>query len=106
MKTTTLASLALALTMGGALVPVQARAQFDFGNGGGGESSAPAISGFKLNTKKTLKLDFRNANIDAVLSLFQKASGVTIVKDPALTGGITLTSAKAVPLKDAFQILE
>ena len=106
MKTTTLASLALALTMGGALAPVQARAQFDFGNGGGGDDSRPAISGFKLNPKKTLKLDFRNANVDAVLSLFQKASGVTIVKDPSLTGGITLTSAKAVPLKDAFQILE
>ncbi|RYG87889.1 hypothetical protein EON77_01460, partial [bacterium] len=106
MKTTNLPLLALALTMGGTLVPSQARAQFDFGNGGGNNESRPAITGFKLNPKTTIKLNFRNANIDAVLAIIQKTSGITIVKDPALTGGITLTSAKAVSLKEAFQILE
>ena len=92
--------LALALTLGSSLSP----AQFDFG-GGSGETRS-AIESLKLNPKTRIKLDFRNSNVDLVLSLFQKTSGITIVKDPALTGTITLTSAKAVPLKEAFQILE
>ncbi len=94
---------ALALVLGAARAP----AQFDFGGGGGGGGSAetPAYEAFKLNPKTRIKLDFRNANVDQVLALFQKTSGVTIVKDPALTGTVTLTSAKAVGLKEAFQIL-
>src|SRR5690348_5277953 len=73
----------------------------------GGESNGPAQSAweqFKLPSK-TLKLDFRNANPDMVLSLFTKTSGITIVKDPTLTQPLTLTTAKAVPLKQAFEIL-
>jgi len=72
--------------------------------GGGGGQSKPAWTEFKL-PKKTMKLDFRNANVDMVLSLFTKTSGITIVKDPTLTQPITLTSAKAVPLDQAFEIL-
>ena len=60
----------------------------------------------KLNTKTKVKLDFKNANVDLVIGMFQKTSGVTIVKDPSLTGGITLTSASAVNLTTAFTILE
>lgn len=71
---------------------------------GGGASSKPAWSEFKL-PKKTLKLDFRNANADMVLALFTKASGISIVKDPTLTQPLTLTTAKAVPLEQAFEIL-
>lgn len=52
-----------------------------------------------------MKLDFRNASPDMVISLFSKTSGITIVKDPALSQPITLTSAKAVPLDQAFEIL-
>src|SRR5690349_5365153 len=89
-----------ALVLAWALVPVLVWAQFDFG---GGETK-PAWESFKLPSVK-MKLDFRNANVDNVLSLFQKTSGVTIVKDPTLTGAITVTSAKAVSLNEAFQIL-
>lgn len=77
---------------------------------GGGEttsstsSSTKAWASFKL-PKKNMKLDFRNANVDMVLELFQKESGITIVKDPALTGPFTLTTAKAVPISDAFATL-
>lgn len=73
--------------------------QFDFG---GGRSSRPWES-FDLPNKK-IKLDFRNANVDMVISLLSKTSGITIVKDPALTGPITVTSATEVSLSDAFQI--
>ncbi len=74
-------------------------AQFDFG---GGRSNRP-WEGFELPATK-IKLDFRNANVDMVISLLSRTSGVTIVKDPALTGPITVTSASEVPLTEAFQI--
>lgn len=71
----------------------------------GGENSSPWAA-FKLNPKVRLKLDYRNSNIDAIIAMYQRASGVTIVKDPALTGPLTISSAKAVPLAEAFQILK
>jgi len=99
-----LKSLALAAVVGGVLVaPVTAHAQFDFG---GGQTSDKPWDDFKFNKNTKIKLDFRNANVDAVLSLFQKTSGITIVKDPSLTGPITLTSAGAITLSEAFQILK
>lgn len=92
-----LATLALAATV------ALSSAQFITG-ADGSTSSSKAWADFKL-PKKTLKLDFRNANPDMVLSLFTKTSGVTIVKDPALTQPLSLTTAKAVPLSEAFEIL-
>jgi general secretion pathway protein D len=77
-------------------------AQFDFGGGATGPSEP--WKQFKLNGSK-IKLDFRNANVDSVIALYSKASGINIVKDPALTGPITVTSASAIPLDEAFQIL-
>lgn len=90
----------IALSM--ALATSLAMAQFDFGGGGG--SSKPAWESFKL-PNKTMKLDLRNSSVDMVLTLFTKTSGITIIKDPSLTQPITLTSAKAVPLNEAFEIL-
>ena len=90
------------------VTPSAALAQFDqggfggFGGGGGMDFPLPAWEQFKLNPKTLLKLDFRNASIDAVLSVFSQTSGIAIVKDPSLTGGITLQSPKQVSLKDAF----
>ncbi len=77
------------------------QAKFDFG---GGQTTDKPWEEFKL-PKTTVQLNFHNAGVDNVLALYQKLSGVTIVKDPALTGQITITSAKSVPLKDAFNIL-
>lgn len=84
-----------------ALVTCSAWGQFDFGGGG---AAKPAWESFKL-PKKTIKLDFRNSSVDMVLSLYTKTSGITIIKDPALTQPISLTSAKPVPLAEAFEIL-
>ena len=104
MKIASISALALVF---GAMLPMAAQAQFDFGGGfGGGGSTGGDLSGLKLNPKTKIKLDFRNANVDLVLQAFMKTSGITIVKDPSLVGGITLTSASAVPLKQAFTILE
>lgn len=97
MRRTSLSILCLA-----ALAPGLAMAQFDFG---GGASNDKPWTDFKLNSKTRLRLTFRNAGIDSILQLYQKQSGVTIVKDPALTDKFTLTSATPVSLNDAFQIL-
>ena len=91
--------LALAMLAG------SAPAQFDSGGGSSSNDDKPAWEQFAFNPKTRIKLNFRNANIDMVLALFEKTSGVSIVKDPALTGPISLTSAKPISLKDAFQIL-
>ncbi len=55
--------------------------------------------------KTKIKLEFRNATVDNVLSLYQKVTGVTIIKDPTLTGTLTISSAKPVKLSDALEIL-
>ncbi|WP_309717162.1 secretin N-terminal domain-containing protein [Armatimonas sp.] len=106
MKTNLFARHFPLLLLAVALMPSAAHAQFDqFGGGGFGggmDFPKPVWEQFKLNPKTRLKLDFRNASIDAVLSVFSKASGIAIVKDPALTGGITLQSPTDQPLKDAF----
>lgn len=79
-----------------------AAAQFDFGGGSTGPSEP--WKEFKLSNSK-IKLDFRNANVDSVIALYSRASGINIVKDPSLTGPITVTSAGPIPLNEAFQIL-
>ncbi|MBS1706507.1 MAG: hypothetical protein JST40_11585 [Armatimonadetes bacterium] len=93
LKKSVLALALLSVTATGTL------AQFDAGG-----ASRPAWEQFNL-PKKTIKLEFRNASIDMILALYTKASGITIVKDPNLRDAITLTTAKAVSLADAFEIL-
>ena len=103
MRIPTLPLAASLLLVGGAMAP--AHAQIDFF---GGDDSAPPKSAwdqFKLDPKTRVRLDFRNASVDAVLQMLSQASGVTIIKDPALTGGITLQSPKQQSLSDAFAML-
>jgi general secretion pathway protein D len=83
-------------------MPLAAFAQNIFDDGSG--SSVKPWESFKL-PKKTIKLDLSNASADAVISLFEQVSGVTIVKDPALNGKLPITSARAVDLNTAFNIL-
>jgi general secretion pathway protein D len=95
-------SLALALVAGS-----MAFAQFDMGGGSSTSSSSGSwAEKLKMTSKAKIKLDFRNANIDLVLQMFQKTSGKTIIKDPNLTGPFTITSAGNVDLSTAFTILE
>lgn len=85
------------------LLPLNvARAQFTTG---GDQPARPAWTQFKLDPKKRITLSFRNANVDMVLDVFSRASGITIVKDPALKEPITLTSAKPLSLNEAFEVL-
>jgi len=85
------------------LLPFAAFAQFDFGPGGAPDTSP--WKSFKLSTKKRIKLDFTNASVDAIVRFYATQSGVSIVKDPALTGTLTVTSAAPVSLDTAFSIL-
>jgi general secretion pathway protein D len=95
-------TVCLALLLFVAVAPI-CHAQFDFG--GDDQSSVPPPppwTQFHLNPNVRVKLDFRNASVDAVIQMLSDASGVAIVKDPALTGGITLQSPKPQSLGDAF----
>ena len=87
----------------GVFVPAIANAQVDYFADMG--ATKQPWENFKLNAKTTVKLDFRNASVDAVLKVFSDASGVAILKDPALTGGLSLQSPKPQTLKDAFAML-
>jgi len=87
----------------GVFVPSIANAQVDYFADMG--ATKQPWENFKLNAKTTVKLDFRNASVDAVLKVFSDASGVAILKDPALTGGLSLQSPKPQTLKDAFAML-
>ena len=87
----------------GVFVPAIANAQVDYFADMG--ATKQPWENFKLNAKTTVKLDFRNASVDAVLKVFSDASGVAILKDPALVGGLSIQSPKPQNLKDAFAML-
>lgn len=76
-----------------------------FGGGGGQRGSTTPWKEFKLDPKKKVQLTFRNSNIDAVIELISRMSGVTIVKDPTLRDPVTVVSPKPVGLNEAFEIL-
>lgn len=84
------------------VAPLAAHAQFDFGGGGG--DSGPAWKGLLKNTKTSVKPNFQNTSIDMIVAWYAKTSGITIIKDPALTGTMTVVSAKSIPLGDAFTL--
>ncbi|MDR3692472.1 MAG: secretin N-terminal domain-containing protein [Fimbriimonas sp.] len=71
-------------------------------------ASTPTVSGvwdgLKLDPSVRIKLGFRNAHIDNVIAILETASQVTIAKDPSLKGTITVTTAKPVPLTEAFHV--
>lgn len=64
----------------------------------------PAWKEFKLNPKTTIFLDYTEANPDGIISIFSRTSGITILKDPSFKVPLTVTSAKAVKLDEAFEI--
>ena len=98
-RSASLRAAALAVVVAIAPLSVAQRNPFDSGG------TAEPWAALKLNPKTRLQLDYRNSSIDAIIAMYQRASGVTIVKDPSLTGNLTLSSAKPVSLNDAFQIL-
>ena len=63
-----------------------------------------AWDNLKLDSKVRIKLSFRNANIDNIIAFLEKASHVTIVKDPQLGGPMTVTTADPVSLSEAFHV--
>lgn len=99
-RTLLVSTLAIAVAM---VAPVTVHAQFTSG-GTQSSQSRNAWEQFEL-PNKTVKLNFRNANVDLVLDLFMKVSGITIVKDPDLKEPMTISTPKAVPIKEAFQVL-
>lgn len=72
--------------------------------GGPPAPSKPPWQEFKLNPKTTMLLDFTDSNPDMIISIFSRTSGITIIKDPSFKIPLTVTSAKAVSLNEAFEI--
>ena len=68
------------------------------GFGGGGFGQGGRGSSFSF--------EFRGTDIDNVLKFFSNNSGLTITKDPALTGPVTILSPSPVNLDQAFRILQ
>ncbi|MGE0001579.1 MAG: secretin N-terminal domain-containing protein [Fimbriimonadaceae bacterium] len=66
--------------------------------------SRPAWEQFKLDANKRVQLNFRNASVDPIIDLLSKQSGIAIIKDPKFTQRLTVSSPKAVSLKEAFEI--
>ncbi len=79
---------------------IVASAQFD-----GSDVSSKPWDELKFNSKKKVKLDFHNSNIDLVIRFFSKTSGITIIKDPTLTGGLSVLTPDEVSMSDALGIL-
>lgn len=71
-----------------------------------GTPAVPAWSSFIAGKKAKLNIDFRGAEIDNVLKFFSMAAGVTISKDPALKGPVTIVNAKQLSLDEAFRVLD
>jgi general secretion pathway protein D len=93
--------LALVSVMG--LLPLYSFSQGLFDDGSTA-AQTPAWQQFKL-PKKTLGVNFKNASQASVLAFYSKASGVTMVPNPALTAGLTINSGKSLSLPDAFNLL-
>jgi len=64
-----------------------------------------APAGASVVPGRTISLDVRNLDIDHVLKLLGDAAGLTIAKDPAVTGPVTIISSKLVSIDEAFEIL-
>jgi len=56
-------------------------------------------------SKAKVQPTFTNVPVDRIFSYYQNVSGITIVRDPALVGTMTIASAKPVTLSQAFDIL-
>lgn len=87
-----------------AVLPTVAFAQFDTGDSVAAKKAWEQFP--NLPKSKKVTLSFRNANVDMVLDLFMKISGITIVKDPALKEPLTVSSPNPVSVSDAFRILD
>ncbi len=102
MKLTRLIVIAALAT---AMLPSVAPAQGNPFSNGDEVAAKKAWEQFNLDKKKKITLSFRNANIDMVLDLFMRVSGITIVKDPSLKDAVTVSSPNPISLNDAFNIL-
>ncbi|HZO87598.1 MAG TPA: secretin N-terminal domain-containing protein [Chthonomonadaceae bacterium] len=69
-------------------------------NPAGGGGVAPMAAG------AIFSFDFHGSDIDNVLQFYARVSNLTVTKDPALTGQVTIINPKQVTLDEAFKILQ
>jgi len=85
-----------------AVVPIVAQTQSELY----GSDLGDPWDNLKLNSKTRVKLSFRNASVDNVIAFIEQASNITLVKDPTLTGPITVTTSAPVSLAEAFYVFD
>ncbi|MFN3651213.1 MAG: secretin N-terminal domain-containing protein [Armatimonadota bacterium] len=71
--------------------------------GNNGEKARAAVAGLPPGM---IKLDFRGTDIDTVLHAYSLAYGWTIVKDPSVSGPVTIIETNPLDQKKAFQVLQ
>jgi general secretion pathway protein D len=76
-----------------------------------GSGSEPSRSGNGNETashgpQRLIRLDFRDVDIDNVLKFFSMAAGKTLIKDPGLSGPVTILLPQPVPLDQGLKVLE
>src|SRR5439155_5581687 len=75
-------------------------------------SSEPAKRGNTGNgngshgPQRRIRLDFRDVDIDNVLKFFSMAAGKTLIKDPSLSGPVTMLLPQPVTLEEGYRVLD
>ncbi|MBI2264043.1 MAG: hypothetical protein HYU64_02530 [Armatimonadetes bacterium] len=67
---------------------------------------ALCLSGLPAASPSQVSMNFFNADIDLVLQFMSHVSGLTIIKDPALTGKVTLMTRRKVTVEEALRLLD
>ena len=73
--------------------------------------SAPAVTSARqvgtlpVVSRGPVTMNFRGADIDRILDFYGSILGLTVIKDPALTGTATIIAPKPIPVEQAFEIL-
>lgn len=72
-------------------------------------SAGPATSAATVPSSSpsagTITMNFRDADIDSVLTFLSMAGGVTIVKDPSIAGKVTVIAPNKLTFDDALALL-
>ena len=76
-----------------------------FGGGGFGGNTG-GFAGGRPAAGTLFQFDFHGSDVDNVLRFFSNMSGLTITKDPGLTGPVTVINPRSVTLDEAFKILQ
>ncbi|MGQ9525084.1 MAG: secretin N-terminal domain-containing protein, partial [Armatimonadota bacterium] len=68
-------------------------------------TSARQAGALPVVSRGPVTMNFRGADIDRILDFYGSILGLTVIKDPALTGTATIIAPKPISVEQAFEIL-